>query len=362
MEIGIIGLPLSGKTTLFSTLTGQEITTGHVSGRIEIHKGVVKVPDERLDKLTEIYQPKKKTPATIEYIDVKGIEKEGSEGRGIDPQILQALKNTDALCVVVQAFRNEYYPHPEGSIDPVRDFRTLETEFLLSDLSIVENRIQRIEKQVQKIKEEKLLKELELMKKFLTWLESERPLREMELSESDQIMIKGYQFLTAKPMVVVINFGEEDIRREEEIIASFADVSNQPGVVVIGLCAKIEYEIAQLGEEDAQLFLEELGIREPAAHKLIRTSYELLGLISFFTVGETECRAWTIPAGTSAQKAAGVIHSDMERGFIRAEVVHYEDFMELGSMAKCREKGKLRLEGKDYIVRDGDIMVIRFNV
>ncbi len=359
MEIGIVGLPLSGKTTLFSTLTGQEVEPTYGGGKIEVHRGVVKVPDPRLDALTEIFRPRKKVPATIEYIEVGGMETEASAARGFDPQFLQVLKNTDALCVVIRAFENEIYPHPAGSIDIHRDIQTVEAEFLLSDLSIVENRIARLEKQVLKAKEERLIKELELLRRCREQLEQERPLRELEFTEEEQTLLRGFQFLTQKPVIRVINIGEEDIQRAEEIAAS---VAPQPNTAAVALCAKIEQEISRLDEEERELFLTELGIAEPALPRMIRTSFELLGLISFFTVGPEECHAWTVRRGTTAQKAAGVIHSDMERGFIRAEVVHYEDFIPLKSLAACREKGLLRLEGKQYIVKDGDIITVRFNV
>ncbi len=359
MEVGIVGLPVSGKTTLFSTLTGQPVESLHGSGKVEVHRGVVKVPDERLDRLTEIFNPKKKVPATIEYIEVGGLDTETVETRGFDSQFLQVLKTTDALCVVIRAFENEYYPHPAGSVDVFRDIQTIETEFLLSDLSIVENRVERLEKQTRKVKDEQALKELALLQRCQEQLEQEKPLRELDFSEEEAFMLRGYQFLTAKPQIVVVNINEADIPRAEEIAAQLPSRSH---VQVVALSAKVEQEISQLPEEDRELFLEELGIVEPALHKLIRTSYELLGLISFFTVGEDECRAWTVKKGTPAVRAAGAIHTDLERGFIRAEVVHYKDFIEAGSLAKCREKGILRLEGKSYIVQDGDIITVRFNV
>lgn len=358
MEVGIIGLPVSGKTTLFSTLSGQSAQPTF-GGKVEVHRGVVKVPDERLDKLSEIFQPKKKVPATIEYIEVGGMEQEASTAKGFDPQFLHVLKNTAAICVVIRAFENEFHPHPSGSIDVRRDIQTVETEFLLSDLSIVENRLERLEKQIKKSKEDENLRELALLKRCREFLETEKPLREMEFSEEEALLIRGFQFLSAKPIILVINIGEGDIAKETELAAQIPARTN---VKVIALCAKAEQEISQLAEEDRALFLEDLGIREPALHKLIRTSFDLLGLISFFTVGDDECRAWTIKKGFTAPKAAGAIHTDFERGFIRAEVVRYDDFIKLKSMAKCRENGMLRLEGKNYIVQDGDILTIRFNV
>ena len=357
MEVGIVGLPVSGKTTLFATLTGQPADAAFGGGKVEVHRGVVKVPDERLDKLTAIFNPKKKVPATIEYIEVGGMDSDQS--KGFDAQFLQVLKNTAALCVVIRAFEDTFHPHPAGKVDPQRDIQTVEAEFLLSDLAIVENRIERLQKQVQKAKDDQKLRELALLKRCQEILEQESPLREHAFTEEEKTMLRGFQFLSAKPVVLVLNINEADIAQAAEIAARHAE---KPNVRVIALCGKAEAEIAQLEEEDRAMFLEELGIVEPALNKLIRTSFELLGLISFFTVGEDECRAWTIRQDTAAPGAAGAIHTDMERGFIRAEVVHYEDFMTHQTLAKCRDHGVLRLEGKNYIVKDGDIMNIRFNV
>ena len=362
MQVGIVGLPVSGKTTLFSTLTGMDVSGFHEGKKIEVHRGMVKVPDRRLDQLTEIFRPQKRVPATIEYLEVGGIEKEQAKTHGFDPQFLQVLKNTDLLCLIIRAFENQYHPHPDGSIDPLRDLQTVETEFLLSDLSIVENRIERLEKQVMKTKDEAEIRELELMKRCKPWLESEKPLRDLDLTDEEKLRMRGFQFLSAKPLVVVINVSENDISREKDILAKFGEYQNKPNVSVISICVKIEQEISQLESEDAKIFLADLNIPEPALSKLIRASYGLLGLISFFTYGEDECRAWTIKKGTNAQKAAGAIHTDFEKGFIRAEVVGFDQFIEHKSIAKCRDLGVLRLEGKNYIVQDGDLMVIRFNV
>ena len=361
MEVGIIGLPYSGKSTLFSTLTGQDVPPASGAGRVEVHRGVVQVPDERLDALTEIFRPRKKVPAAIEFLDVGGVEAERGQG-GFDAQFLQVLKTTDALCLILRDFENQFYPHPAGRIDPRADFRLVETEFLLSDLAIVENRLVRLEKQLMKARDEKGQRELALLKRCAAQLEQEKPLRELSFTEEELKQLKGFQFLTAKPLVVVINVDESRVQEASRIEAAFSDLAGRPGVVVVALCAKIEQELSQLAEDERQEFLQELGIDEPALPRMIRATYELLGLISFFTVGEDECRAWTIRAGTPVQKAAGVIHSDLERGFIRAEVVHYDTFIQYKSLSACRDKGLLRLEGKDYIVQDGDIITVRFNV
>lgn len=356
MEVGIIGLPVSGKTTLFSTLTGQPSAAGFGGGKIEVHRGIVKVPDARLNELTAIFNPKKQVNATIEYIEVGGMD---SDAKGFDPQFLQVLKNTAALCVVIRAFENEFYPHPAGSIDPQRDIATVESEFLLSDLGIVENRIERLEKQVKKVKDEQNLRELDLLKRCHAHLESERPLRECDFGKDELTMMRGFQFLTLKPLVLVLNTGEDGIGKEAELLAG---LNTGARVQAVALCGQVEQEISQLAEEDRQMFMEDLGISEPALDKLIRASFELLGLISFFTVGEDECRSWNIPKNSTAPVAAGAIHSDLERGFIRAEAIGYEEFMSVKSLSKARDKGLLRLEGKQYIVQDGDILTIRFNV
>jgi GTP-binding protein YchF len=362
MEIGIVGLPFSGKTTLFSTLTGLEVKVTHIMGKFEAHRGTVKVPDERLDKLFKILQPKRQVNATIEYIEVGGLESQQTKGKGFDPQFLAILKTTQALCLVLQAFENEAIPHPEGSVDPLRDLRFVESEFILSDLSIVENRLARLEKQILQSKSEEDIRERELLRKFRDFLEQGKPLREFPLHADEQLKIRGFQFLSAKPLLIVVNYGESQLGKEDPILQNLAEFYNRPQLKITGLCAKIESEISQLAEADRQLFLEEMKIKEPAFHKIIHESYRLLGLISFFTFNENECRSWHIPAGTPAQKAAGTVHTDMERGFIRAEVVNYNDFIKYGSVAHCREHGILRLEGKDYIVQDGDMMTIRFHV
>lgn len=362
MQVGIVGLPVSGKTTLFSTLTGHDIATLHEGRKIEVHRGVVKVPDQRLEQLAEIFHSKKQIPATIEYIEIGGIEKEQAKTQGFDPQFLQVLKTVDMLCVVIRAFENEYHPHPEGNIDPLRDLQIVETEFLLSDLSIVENRINKLEKELQKSKDEEGLKELELMKRCLPTLEAETPLRELDFSEEEEHRLRGFQFLSAKPMVVVINIHEMDIGKDNELLAQFEKYQNKPNLSIISMSVEIELEISQLESQDAEMFQSDLGIQEPALNKLIKTSYELLNLISFFTHNEDECRAWTIKKGTNAQKAAGVIHTDFETGFIKAEVISYDHFMEHKSITKCRDLGILKLEGKNYVVQDGDIITVRFNV
>jgi GTP-binding protein YchF len=360
MQIGIVGLPYSGKSTIFSTLLKHKMQE-QPGAKMSAERGVVKVPDERLDRLTEMFNPKRKVNATIEYIKVPGLEGASAGTRGLPGQFLANLKTVDSLLVVIRNFENEYYPHPLDRIDPKADIEYINTEFLLSDLSIVENRYEKLAKLVNKTQDEKDKKEFALFEKLKAQLEEEKPLREMDFTEQEQLILKGYQFLTAKPVLYVINIQEDDIPNAEAIEKDFAYLNTKNSGVTT-LSAEIEKEISELEEEDAAAFMADLGISEPALLKLIRKSYELLGLISFFTVGEDECRSWPIRKGTNAQKAAGVIHTDLEKGFIRAETVHYDDLIREGSMQACKEKGLLRLEGKDYIVQDGDILNIRFNV
>lgn len=359
MQIGIVGLPYSGKTTLFSTLLKHK--SHDTTGKLSAERGIVKVPDERLDKLTEMFNPKKKVNATIEYLKVPGLESESAGTRGLPSQFLANLKTVDALLVMVRAFENEYYPHPLNRVDPKADIEFINSEFLLSDLGIVETRHEKLKKLVMKTQDEKDKRELALFEKLRVQLENEKPLREMDFDEHEELILKGYQFLTAKPILYVLNIQEDQIPNAEKIEQQFSEYVGK-NAAVTSLSAEIEKEISELDEEDARLFMEDLGIKEPALNKLIRKSYELLGLISFFTVGEDECRSWPIRKGTNAQKAAGVIHTDLEKGFIRAETVHYDDLIRMGSMAACKEHGLVRLEGKDYIVKDGDILNIRFNV
>jgi hypothetical protein len=360
MQIGIVGLPFAGKTTIFSTLLKHKSAEAGYH-KHEAERGIVKVPDARLDRLTAIFNPRRQVNATIEYVKVPGFEGDGKEPKGLPPQFIANLKNVDAILLVVRDFDNATYPHPFGRIDPAKDIAFINSEFWLSDLAIVEARLERLEKSAAKTKDEKNQKDLALMKRCKERLDQEKPLRELELAVDEERLLKGYQFLTLKPLLYVINISEGKIPTAAEIEKSLANLVT-PRCALTSLSAEIEREISELSAEDAAVFMADLGIKEPALNKLIRTSYELMGLISFFTTGEDECRSWTIRAGTNAQQAAGVIHTDLEKGFIRAETVHYDDLIKHGSFNACKEKGLLRLEGKDYIVKDGDILNIRFNV
>jgi GTP-binding protein YchF len=359
MQIGIVGLPFSGKSTLFDTLLAHKSGEDSFKSKTEAERGIVKVPDERLNKLTEIFKPKKQVNATIEYIKVPGIE--GQKGNALPSQFLSNVKYVDTILLMVRNFENDMYPHPLESVDPVRDIQFINSEFLFHDLAIVETRIEKLEKLVMKTQNEKEKRELKILQKCHLQLEQEKPLREMEIDENEELLIRGFQFITFKPVLYVININESDIKKTDEIIKDFSGLLT-PGTKLTALSAEIEKEISQLDEEDAKVFLEDLGISNPATKKLITESYALMGLQSFFTVGDDECRSWPIVKGWKAQKAAGEIHSDMEKGFIRAEVVKYDDLIRFGSMSACKDKGVMRLEGKEYIVQDGDIMSIRFNV
>ena len=358
MKVGIIGLSSVGKSALFQLLTGSPSVPS--AGRPEPRLGVARVPDRRLDVLTEMYKPRKRTPASVEYVDVPGVAK----GEGAALVDLPALRGVDALVHVLRAFESNSVPHPEGSIDALRDAGMLELELILADLGAVERRLERLEANIKKANKADDVAERVVFLKLKDALEAERPLRELELPEEDRRRLRSYSFLTEKPMLLAVNLGEGGLRDAASFLASsgLAAFATRPKLALCPVAAPIEAEIAQLPPEDAGAFLLDLGLEEPGLDRVIRTSYALLGLISFLTAGEDECRAWTIRGGTRAQQAAGAIHSDIERGFIRAEVVAFDDLLASGSLPACREKGTLRLEGKEYVVRDGDVINFRFNV
>jgi len=358
VKIGLAGFPLTGKSTLFQLLTGLE-PAAH-GGRGEAQQGVTRVPDPRLNRLSEMYSPKKTTPATVTYLDLAGVEK----GQAAKTLPLDALRTVDALAHVVRGFEDESIPHSEGPIDPARDVAAMETELILADLIVAERRVEKLDLLVKKTAKEEEKKELAIFRKVLAHLEEEKPLRNGDWNETELRLLRGYTFLSLKPLLVVINAGEDDAQKLHEGAASFnlEAVDAQDRTAVVAMSAKLEAEIAQLDGDDAAVFMEEMGIREPALDRMIRASYALLDRVSFFTVGEDECRAWTIGRDTDARKAAGVIHSDIERGFIRAELVAYKDLDANGSWSACRDDGTLRLEGKEYPMQDGDVVNFRFNV
>jgi GTP-binding protein YchF len=359
MQIGLVGLQYSGKTTLFQTLTKTSISD-NTAQPDKANLAVVKVPDERLDKATEIFKPPKTVNATIEVYDLPGLRVSEDGKVKITSEFLNNVKNNDALFYVVRQFENEAVSHPEGSIDPVRDLQFLETEFLLADMTLLETRIERINKDLQKSKNEQAKRELPVMEKCLKHIENELPLRLAEFDSQERKLLSSYQFLTLKPMVAAINFDENSVDKVDKVLEQINSAFDKYPITVIPFFAKIENELSSMSDEEALIFMQEYGIKDSALNKILKTSYEILGLQSFLTVGEDECRAWTIRKNVTAQEAAGVIHTDFYNKFIRAEVVHYDDFIKCGgSMAKCKDAGLWRLEGKDYIVKDGDILSIR---
>ncbi len=358
MQIGLVGLQFSGKTTLFNTLAKKEIeATSKEEALIE----VVKVPDNRLDQLTKIFNPKKQINATIEIFDIPGLKMSEDNKVKITSTFLNAVRNNDALFYIIRGFEDLSVSHPMGSINPLRDIEFLETEYLLSDLAFLETRIEKLKRDVLKTKDEKMKREILTLEKCLAHCEKEFPLRTLHLDENEVRLLSGYQLLTIKQLGIAINYDESSISAVESEIEKLKMKLNKSHATIIPFFAKIELELSKMSDEDQLVFMQDYGIKESALSKILRTSYEMLGLQSFFTVGEDECRAWTIKKNYTAQQAAGVIHTDFFNRFIRAEVVHYEDFIKHGSFAKCKDAGAWRLEGKEYIVNDGDILNIRHN-
>jgi len=359
MQIGIVGLPFAGKSTLFQAISKTHLDPSALS-RGEAHHAVVKVPDARLEKLMDVFSPKKTVHAAIEFVDVVGLKRGESGSTQFTTNFLANVKTNDALVQVVREFDNVSVPHPDGTIDPMRDIISLETEFILSDLGVIETRVERIKKQVHKTGDEQGKRELPLLEKCHQMLEAEQPLRTQEFTRDELQILKTYQLLSIKPMLIALNFDEGQQQSAAALIERITGAKAGKHTRILSFFGKIEMEIAELAEEEARVFMEEYGIKESALNTLIREAYSLLGLRAFFTVGEDECRAWTIREGMNAQESAGVIHSDFYAHFIRAEVVHYDDFMAHGgSFAKAKEAGQWRLEGKEYPVKDGDIISIR---
>ncbi|MBI1803414.1 MAG: redox-regulated ATPase YchF [Ignavibacteriae bacterium] len=358
MQIGIVGLPFSGKSTLFQTITKTHLDPS-VLTKAEAHHAIVKVPDARLEKCSELFSPRSTVHATIEFVDVVGLKKGESGSTQFTTNFLSNVKTNDALVQVIRLFENHTVPHPDGTLDAARDIASFETEFILSDMTIIEMRIERIKKQLQKIQDENVKKELPVLEKCRKILETEKPLREVDFTKEEAHILKTYQLLSIKPILIALNFDESQLT-VADTVKHVAGKKEGKNTKVVSFFGKIEMEMSELPDDEARVFMNEYGIKESALDTLIREAYALLGLQSFFTVGEDECRAWTIKKGMTAQEAAGVIHSDFVNKFIRAEVVHYNDFIASGgSFAKAKEVGHWRLEGKEYIVNDGDIMEIR---
>ena len=361
MRFGITGLPKTGKTTLFNLLCGAELDTGKFAAtKEEVHVGVAHVPEPRLERLAAFEKSPKKVAATIDFLDFAGL----GIGTERESKLIGDLRTVDAIVHVVRAFEDPELPHPAGSIDPARDAASAEVDMIVNDLIVVENRLPRLEATIAKAKTDELLHEKQVLEQIKAYLEEERPLRAVDLDEDVRRIIKGYRFLSAKPLLLALNIGEDEASDLDAAPARWkiSEFAAKPGVGVCPLSLKLELEIARLDPGDREEFLKELGIENLGAERLLHSAYSLLGLITFFTGNEKEARAWPLRAGSTALDAAGTVHTDIARGFIRAEVIALDDLLAAGSWAEARKRGTLRLEGRDYIVQDGDVVNVRFNI
>ncbi len=364
LKAGIVGLPNVGKSTLFNAITNQKILAeNYPFATIEPNVGVVTVPDERMDKLKEMYEPNRFIPTAYEFTDIAGLVKGASHGEGLGNKFLSHIREVDAIVEVVRCFDDGKIIHVEGNIDPIRDIETINLELTIADLDIVNNRLEKVSKKARTTKDKNDLLEVEILEKCKKALEENKPLRQLNLNEEEQKILKSYSFLTLKPIIYLANIKEEDLGKEDNnFVKQVKDYATKENAKVVSLCAKVEEELSELDKADKEEMLEGLGLDASGLDKLIKATYEILGLRTFFTTGKDEVRAWTFKEGMNAKECAGIIHTDFEKGFIRAEVTSYEDLIKYGSELKVKEAGRARIEGKDYLMQDGDICYFRFNV
>ncbi len=364
LTAGIVGLPNVGKSTLFNAITNQKILAeNYPFATIEPNVGVVTVPDDRMTKLKEMYEPNRFIPTAYEFTDIAGLVKGASKGEGLGNKFLSHIREVDAIVEVVRCFDNGKIIHVEGTIDPIRDIETINLELAIADLDIINNRLEKVSKKARTTKDKDTIIEVEALEKAKKALEENKPLRQIEFSKEEKKVLKSYSFLTIKPIIYLANIEEDELEKEDNnYVKQVKEYAKKEGSQVVSLCAKVEEALSELEEDDKKEMLEALGLNESGLDKLITATYDILGLATYFTVGKDEVRAWTFKKGMNAKECAGIIHTDFEKGFIRAEVISYTDLIEYGSELKVKEAGKARLEGKDYLMQDGDICHFRFNV